>query len=669
TSGRLKKGWALTAAGAYKAGNGWVEQTNVKAFFLYIKVDKMWGKHLTSLTGFGAPQTHVDRSYKRGIADYDSTIAKKLGITSSEIPASFSNQGIAYNSQWGYIKRDADTWNSDQTARIIDPNAPKVALNGSVNTYFKPQYSLRDSWNVSDKLLITNIIYLSTGSGGGTRPRTREEMKQALGDGSGFYNIGAYRAEVASRLFGGEELFREVCEFLKMGKAYREISARAGDYHELFKSLLPEPKTEMFERIIKAMKDLDGSRVDLDKLECKSIYLHELEALIKAVDNARDDKLRYAWLVQSLRVADFVAHSGVLETDVMRLQDELTTLCHSEADKKQELLGMRRLLGDLQTKDVRGLVRQEKDCTADLAGTESMIEKRQADLVLEEKRRRELQKQWNKGRELFTEKLRKLHSELGVMASGLTFPITELLTALDTAYRAELSIDPLVLMKVLPISAMINQSEMELSLVRTKMAQRESKLAELQNHADSATLDCEKLEKQAETMPEVHGFHAALLRLRNSMLDVQPLYKGLEWKIGLTQSTMSAVEEMIGDAVLGTLLVPERDWDVTRELIYSEFPDLRVAQLLQKVGFGMVEIPAWIHENFDIAKSNPLAIECLAREMEAQVEPHDKKWKQWHVGLLRTHERLLQNKSPRLIGIERRRQEWHRQVQHLRRDR
>ncbi|MEI6061867.1 MAG: TonB-dependent receptor [Bacteroidota bacterium] len=192
TSGRLKKGWALTAAGAYKAGNGWVEQTNVKAFFLYIKVDKMWGKHLTSLTGFGAPQTHVDRSYKRGIADYDSTIAKKLGITSSEIPASFSNQGIAYNSQWGYIKRDADTWNSDQTARIIDPNAPKVALNGSVNTYFKPQYSLRDSWNVSDKLLITNILYLSTGSGGGTRPRTSLKNTQLISEADYANNPGVY---------------------------------------------------------------------------------------------------------------------------------------------------------------------------------------------------------------------------------------------------------------------------------------------------------------------------------------------------------------------------------------------------------------------------------------------------------------------------------------------
>lgn len=171
TSGRLKNGWAITGAAAFKKGDSWVEQTNVTAFFVYLKVDKMWGKHLTSITGFGAPQTHVERSYKRGIADYDTNYAKSVGITSEEIPTTFSNQGIAYNSQWGYIKRDADQWNSDYTARIIDPNVSKEPLNGSTNRYFKPQYSIRDSWNVNDKFLITNILYLSTGSGGGDRPR------------------------------------------------------------------------------------------------------------------------------------------------------------------------------------------------------------------------------------------------------------------------------------------------------------------------------------------------------------------------------------------------------------------------------------------------------------------------------------------------------------------
>ncbi len=170
TSGPLNKGWGVTLAGAYKEGNGWVDQTNVKAFFFFAKLDKRWGKHITSLTGFGAPQTHKQRSYKRGIADYDTAYAKQHGVSSADFPA-ILNRGIGYNQHWGYLKRDADQWNSDFSARILDPNAPKQVLNEMVNTYFKPQFSLRDSWTLSERMTITNTMYLSMGTGGGEQPR------------------------------------------------------------------------------------------------------------------------------------------------------------------------------------------------------------------------------------------------------------------------------------------------------------------------------------------------------------------------------------------------------------------------------------------------------------------------------------------------------------------
>lgn len=171
TSGRLKNGWGITLAGAYKTGNGWVEETSVNAWFFYAKVDKMWGNHLTSLTAFGAPQTHKQRSYKRSIADYDTAYAKEHGVNSEDFPV-INNQGIDYNSHWGYIQRDAEQWNSDYTARIIDPNAKKEVLNEMVNTYFKPQFSLRDLWTINERFSVTNIAYLSLGTGGGVQPRS-----------------------------------------------------------------------------------------------------------------------------------------------------------------------------------------------------------------------------------------------------------------------------------------------------------------------------------------------------------------------------------------------------------------------------------------------------------------------------------------------------------------
>jgi hypothetical protein len=200
TSGKLKNGWGITLAGAYKTGNGWVEETSVKAWSFYAKVDKTWGKHLTSITGYGAPQTHKMRNYKRGIADFDTAYAKELGIKSDEIPAYFSNQGIGYNAHWGYLKRDAEKWNSDYTARIEDPNAERVELNEMVNTYFKPQFSLRDLWNVNDKLMITNILYLSLGTGGGMQPRYSMKNTNLISDADHINNPEVFGAEEVGQI-------------------------------------------------------------------------------------------------------------------------------------------------------------------------------------------------------------------------------------------------------------------------------------------------------------------------------------------------------------------------------------------------------------------------------------------------------------------------------------
>jgi len=190
-SGKLKNGFGLTLAGAYKQGNGWVDQTNVKAWFFYVKLDKSWGKHLTSLTAFGAPQTHKMRNYKRSIADYDTAYAKSIGISSEDFPT-IINKGIGYNAHWGYITRNADNWNSDQTERIIDPTVKKEVLNEMVNEYFKPQFSLKDTWTISNRFLISNILYLSMGTGGGIQPRNSLKNTNLISPADYTSNPGVY---------------------------------------------------------------------------------------------------------------------------------------------------------------------------------------------------------------------------------------------------------------------------------------------------------------------------------------------------------------------------------------------------------------------------------------------------------------------------------------------
>ncbi len=163
TSGQLKGGWGVTAAGSYKRGNGWVDRTFTEGWFYYVKVDKKIGKkNILSISAMGAPQEHGQRRYKKPIATYDSTFARKLGVTENPgeyfnatyiDTVSMVNKGLRYNSDWG---------------RYTNTDGNEITLNDKKNYYHKPLFTLRHFWNASEKFYLSNILYLSLGNGGGT---------------------------------------------------------------------------------------------------------------------------------------------------------------------------------------------------------------------------------------------------------------------------------------------------------------------------------------------------------------------------------------------------------------------------------------------------------------------------------------------------------------------
>ncbi len=179
TSGALKNGWFLTLAGSYKRGNGWVEQTYSEGWFYYAKIDKRFSNHLLSVSAMGAPQHHEQRSYKLPIASYDLDYAREQGIDvdAKDIDGDYiyrpaiNNMGTHYNQHWGYLKRDR-----------FDANAREEILNERVNEYHKPQFSLRDFWTPTEKFSVSNILYLSLGTGGGVRPRHSVKSTQYIQD-------------------------------------------------------------------------------------------------------------------------------------------------------------------------------------------------------------------------------------------------------------------------------------------------------------------------------------------------------------------------------------------------------------------------------------------------------------------------------------------------------
>ena len=166
-SGTLKNGWGVLFSGSYKQGNGWVDGLNTQGAFYYLKIQKKIKNHIISLSGFGAPQKHGQRSYNQPIAYWDSEIANDLGVDVNDTMSNI-NYGRRHNQHWG---------------NYTDSTTGKTSiLNERMNFYHKPQITLKDFWKINDKLSWSNLAYLSMGTGGGQRARnTGVLIRDSLG--------------------------------------------------------------------------------------------------------------------------------------------------------------------------------------------------------------------------------------------------------------------------------------------------------------------------------------------------------------------------------------------------------------------------------------------------------------------------------------------------------
>lgn len=154
-SGKLKNGWGVLFSGSYKQGDGWIDGLYTKGAFYYLKLQKKTGNHLTSLSAFGAPQEHAQRSFNQPIYYWDEQYARNLGVP---IPSEGFNvdNGIQHNQHFGYM---------------TDLNGEKVVKAERRNYYHKPQITLKDFWKLNEKFSWSNMAYLSIGRGGGERLR------------------------------------------------------------------------------------------------------------------------------------------------------------------------------------------------------------------------------------------------------------------------------------------------------------------------------------------------------------------------------------------------------------------------------------------------------------------------------------------------------------------
>ena len=161
-SGRTEKGWGITIAASYKRKDGFAVQTYSRAWFYFGKIEKMIGNHIISFTALGAPQKHGQRAFMQPMGTFSRGYASKYMEDSIIDKLAYRDMGMNYNPYWGELERFSIASNGD-TIR-----AEKEIINSKLNYYHKPQFSLKDFWNVNDKLSWSNMMYLSIGRGGGT---------------------------------------------------------------------------------------------------------------------------------------------------------------------------------------------------------------------------------------------------------------------------------------------------------------------------------------------------------------------------------------------------------------------------------------------------------------------------------------------------------------------
>lgn len=174
-SGVMKNGLGITAAFSKRSADGWVDQTWLKSYTYFLKIQKRFEKHFISLSVNGANQSHAQRTNQYNMALYSKEYSLKNGISQAFYDSLLLvekrlDMGLKYNRQWGNYK---------------DLNGDNVIINEKINFYTKPVFSLSDYYTINSKLTISNVAYLSVGTGGGT---TMQNIPAGPDSISGQYN-------------------------------------------------------------------------------------------------------------------------------------------------------------------------------------------------------------------------------------------------------------------------------------------------------------------------------------------------------------------------------------------------------------------------------------------------------------------------------------------------
>ena len=142
STGLMSNGWAITLMGGRTWGDGYIQGTSFEGYNYFANISKRINEnHQLSLTAFGAPQEHYQRSGSGGA----------LTMSEWNNVRKYMKDGMhfsRFNPTYGY-----DDYGNENSANY--------------NVYHKPQISLNHVWQIDHKSSLSTTAYVSIGRGYG----------------------------------------------------------------------------------------------------------------------------------------------------------------------------------------------------------------------------------------------------------------------------------------------------------------------------------------------------------------------------------------------------------------------------------------------------------------------------------------------------------------------
>lgn len=501
-------------------------------------------------------------------------------------------------------------------------------------------------WGIIISAPLESVPWL-TEDDGRMRVTQQKEMRDCLLSKGAFYTIGAYEKELARRVFNDDEIFAETCRFLSMGKAYREIATSAADYHQLFKTLLPEPKTDLFDRIIDALKTLDEATTLLEDMEKKLQYLSGLEELVKTINEQRESIARYGWLKIYFERNLLIDRLQSIDVEMERIRKLLTEINRLIALCRDEQVALQRRISDLRSADSAGLVRQEKELSQDILSRKKQLEILEHTLADASELVKTAEKQCSGLRHDLTANI-EIVSEAVAAASFLEPRISaEHVEQLRLIAASDFSANEIRSFTADNITEKIEEHLRGFLRDQDRLKDRHNELLTKRNlHVEAR----EELLRTEMLRPPIDGLKIVLDALSEAGIEGRLLYELLEWTEELDMNTRSSIEESIGIEVLSIIIVQQNDRELAAKIVFDTAPGIKI-QVRQN---QYDDIPEWIRASFDLRATHPTAVICLAEEMFSRIPPSVEMVDGKQVLTFRAHRQRLTGATPCWIGQEER---------------